>query len=80
MLVSLFSRNSRTRWAGPSRPLSKGTRVVAVRDLGECARDYVCRGTPGDVSAVSRLGTYEVLFDGGTRLTNLDGSHIRTHA
>lgn len=80
MLVRLFSRSSRTRFPDSRRPLSKGTSVVAARDLGECARDYVCRGTPGVVSAVSRIGTYEVVFDGGTRLTNLEGSDVQAHA
>lgn len=80
MLVRLFSRSSSPRFAGSRQSLTKGTWVVAARDLGEYARDYVCRGTPGVVSAVSRVGTCEVVFDGGTRLSNLDGSDVQAYA
>lgn len=66
--------------SGNSTTLPKGTRVVAVRDLGECRQDYVGRGTAGTISAVSRLGTYEVVFDGQVTLTNLDTRDIRRHA
>ena len=76
MLERLFS-GPRTRFADPPVPLSKGARVMAIRDLGECQQDYVCRGTPGTVSAVSRISTYEVTFDGDITLTNLDVGDVR---
>lgn len=80
MLAQLLSRGARTRSNVHASPLPKGAPVVAIRDLGECGVDYVCQGTTGTVSAVSRIATYEVVFDGEITLTNLDGADIRPHA
>lgn len=77
MLVRLFSRGTRTRSGDSPMPLPKGTPVVALRDLGECGQDFVCRGTTGIISAASRIATYEVIFDGQVTLTNLDGNDVR---
>lgn len=77
MLVRLFTRGTRTRPSDSPTPLAKGTPVVALRDLGECGQDFVCRGTTGTISAASRIATYEVVFDGQITLTNLDGNDVR---
>lgn len=70
-LKRLFSRDPSAETTDASLHLTKGTPVVALRDLGECGQDFVCAGTQGTVTAVSRIATYEVMFAGEVRLTNL---------
>ena len=76
MLERLLS-GPRARFVDPPVPLSKGARVIAIRNLGECRQDYVCQGTVGTVTAVSRIETYEVAFEGDITLTNLDAGDVR---